>query len=99
MDEPTEVVRLWLQRDVPAAGVAMVSTLNNTYETAAMPARFRSGDAAVLRTTVEMGILKIYDAMAQAGSTSIPYQTRLGPPPANPRRCRPPRRHSEEALA
>jgi hypothetical protein len=36
-------------------------------------------------------ILEIYDAMQQAISTGQPYQTRLDPPPADPRCCHPPR--------
>jgi hypothetical protein len=34
-------------------------------------------------------ILEIYDAMADAARTGIPYQTRLDPPPADPRCCHP----------
>lgn len=34
-------------------------------------------------------ILEIYDAMADAIRTSHPYQTRLDPPPADPRCCHP----------
>jgi hypothetical protein len=29
-------------------------------------------------------ILEIYDAMAEAARTAVPYQTRLNPPPADP---------------
>ncbi len=36
-------------------------------------------------------ILEIYDAMAEAMRTGVPYQTRLDPPPADPRCCHPPR--------
>jgi hypothetical protein len=36
-------------------------------------------------------ILEIYDAMAEAARTGIPYQTRLDPPPADPRCCHPSR--------
>ena len=36
-------------------------------------------------------ILEIYDAMAEAIRTGQPYQTRLDPPPADPRCCHPPR--------
>lgn len=36
-------------------------------------------------------ILEIYDAMAEAIRTGKPYQTRLDPPPADPRCCHPPR--------
>jgi hypothetical protein len=34
-------------------------------------------------------ILEIYDAMAEADRTGIPYQTRLNPPPADPRVAHP----------
>jgi hypothetical protein len=30
-------------------------------------------------------IFETYDAMAEAGRTGVPYQTRLDPPPADPR--------------
>lgn len=36
-------------------------------------------------------ILEIYDAMAEAERTGIPYQTLLDPPPADPRVAHPPR--------
>lgn len=36
-------------------------------------------------------ILEIYDAMAEAARTGIPYATRLDPPPADPRCAHPPR--------
>ena len=34
-------------------------------------------------------ILEIYDALAESIRTSKPYQTRLDPPPADPRCCHP----------
>jgi hypothetical protein len=34
-------------------------------------------------------ILEIYDALAEAVKTGKPYQTRLDPPPADPRCCHP----------
>jgi hypothetical protein len=34
-------------------------------------------------------ILEIYDAMAEAERTGVPYQTQLDPPPADPRCCHP----------
>ena len=37
-------------------------------------------------------ILEIYNAMAEAIRTGHPYQTRLEPPPADPRGCHPPMR-------
>jgi hypothetical protein len=37
-------------------------------------------------------ILEIYDEMAEAIRTGIPYKTRLDPPPADPKCCHPPRR-------
>ena len=36
-------------------------------------------------------ILEIYDAMAESTRTGSPYQTRLNPPPADPRCCHPPK--------
>jgi hypothetical protein len=36
-------------------------------------------------------ILEIYDAMQESITTGKPYQTRLDPPPADPRCCHPPR--------
>jgi hypothetical protein len=36
-------------------------------------------------------ILEIYDALADSIRTGQPYQTRLDPPPADPRCCHPPR--------
>jgi hypothetical protein len=36
-------------------------------------------------------ILEIYDAMTESIRTNQPYQTRLDPPPADPRCCHPPR--------
>ena len=36
-------------------------------------------------------ILEIYDALAESIRTGQPYQTRLDPPPADPRCCHPPR--------
>lgn len=36
-------------------------------------------------------ILEIYDELAHATQTGIPYQTRLDPPPADPRVAHPPR--------
>jgi hypothetical protein len=37
-------------------------------------------------------ILEIYEAMAEANRTGQPYQTRLNPPPADPRVAHPPRK-------
>jgi hypothetical protein len=45
-----------------------------------------NGDYRTKRT-----ILEIYDAMQAAIHTGKPYQTRLDPPPADPRCCHPPR--------
>jgi hypothetical protein len=36
-------------------------------------------------------ILEIYDALAEAQRTGTPYQTRLDPPPADPRVAHPPK--------
>lgn len=37
-------------------------------------------------------ILQIYDALAESISTGTPYQTRLDPPPADPRCSHPPKK-------
>jgi hypothetical protein len=42
-------------------------------------------------------ILQIYDALAESIRTGQPYQTRLAPPPADPRNCHP-AKHEAEAL-
>lgn len=39
-------------------------------------------------------ILEIYDAMQESTRTGHPYQTRLDPPPADPRVAHPPGRHA-----
>jgi len=36
-------------------------------------------------------ILEIYDALTASMQSGQPYQTRLDPPPADPRCCHPPR--------
>jgi hypothetical protein len=40
-------------------------------------------------------ILEIYDALAEASRTGQPYQTRLNPPPGDPRCCHPSRNETE----
>jgi hypothetical protein len=45
-----------------------------------------NGDYRTKRT-----ILEIYDALAESMQTARPYQTRLDPPPADPRCCHPSR--------
>jgi hypothetical protein len=37
-------------------------------------------------------ILYIYDALQDSIRTGTPYQTRLNPPPADPRCCHPPKK-------
>ena len=44
-------------------------------------------------------ILEIYDELAQAIETGEPYQTRLDPPPADPRVAHPPRAEADMAAA
>ena len=44
-------------------------------------------------------ILEIYDELAEAIATGRPYQTRLDPPPADPRVAHPPRRAAESEVA
>ncbi|MCX7047281.1 MAG: hypothetical protein NTX50_17565 [Candidatus Sumerlaeota bacterium] len=40
-------------------------------------------------------ILEIHDAMRHSITTATPYQTRLNPPPADPRCCHPPKKGSQ----
>ena len=40
-------------------------------------------------------ILEIYDEMAEAMRSGRPYQTRLAPPPADPRCCHPPKEETQ----
>jgi len=39
---------------------------------------------------------QVYDAMAEASRTGVPYVTRLEPPPADPRVAHPPHIQTEE---
>jgi hypothetical protein len=39
-------------------------------------------------------ILEIYDALSESMKTGNAYQTRLNPPPADPRCCHPPKTNS-----
>jgi len=45
----------------------------------------RKDEAAHGEYRTKRVILEIYDAMAEATRTGVPYQTRLDPPPADPR--------------
>ena len=49
----------------------------------------RKDEAAYGEYRTKRVILEIYDAMAEAERTCIPYQTRLDPPPAAPRVAHP----------
>ena len=51
----------------------------------------RKDEAQYGEYRTERVILEIYDEMAEAMRTGQPYQTRLDPPPADPRCCHPPR--------
>jgi hypothetical protein len=51
----------------------------------------RKDEAAHGEYRTKRVILEIYDEMAQAARTGTPYQTRLDPPPADPRVAHPPR--------
>jgi hypothetical protein len=52
----------------------------------------RKDEAAYGEYRTKRVILEIYDAMAAAERTGAPYQTRLDPPPADPRVAHPPRK-------
>jgi hypothetical protein len=51
----------------------------------------RKDEAAHGEYRTKRVILEIYDEMAEAAHTGTPYQTRLDPPPADPRVAHPPR--------
>ncbi|OQB99432.1 MAG: hypothetical protein BWX80_03702 [Candidatus Hydrogenedentes bacterium ADurb.Bin101] len=51
----------------------------------------RKDEAAYGHYRTKDTILDIYDAMQRAIATGEPYQTRLDPPPADPRCCHPPK--------
>jgi hypothetical protein len=53
------------------------------------PSMCRKDEAACGEYRTKRVILEIYDAMAEADRVGVPYQTRLDPPPADPRCCRP----------
>lgn len=49
----------------------------------------RKDEAAYGEYRTKRIILEIYDALAEANRTGVPYQTRLDPPPADPRMAHP----------
>ena len=51
----------------------------------------RKDEAAYGEYRTKRVILEIYDALAEAERTGVPYQTRLNPPPADPRVAHPAR--------
>jgi hypothetical protein len=51
----------------------------------------RRDEAAHAHYRTKDTILEIYDELAEAIRTREPYQTRLDPPPADPRCCHPPK--------
>jgi hypothetical protein len=56
----------------------------------ALPIVKKNGEKAHGEYRTKRVILEVYDAMADAIRTDKPYQTRLDPPPANPRVAHPP---------
>ena len=51
----------------------------------------RKDEAAYRSYRTKLQILKIYDRMAEAMRSGVPYQTLLDPPPGDPRCCHPAR--------
>jgi hypothetical protein len=77
--------RFWLRAELDAAffhlyglGRADVDYIMETFPTVR-----RKDVAAYNRYRTKEAILEIYDAMADAARTGVPYRTRLDPPPAN----------------
>jgi hypothetical protein len=58
----------------------------------------RRDEAAHAHYRTKDTILEIYDELAEAIRTREPYQTRLDPPPADPRCCHPPRTLNETGV-
>lgn len=59
------------------------------YIMGAFPIVKRKDEAAYGEYRTKRVILEIYDELQQAMTTGKPYQTRLDPPPADPRCCHP----------
>ncbi|MCC7176058.1 MAG: N-6 DNA methylase [Bryobacterales bacterium] len=68
-----------------------------SYILATFPIVRRKDEAAYGEYRTKRVILEIYDAMAEAERTGAPYQTRLDPPPADPRCCHPPQHEPKGA--
>jgi hypothetical protein len=68
-----------------------VSRENVSFVLESFPIFQRNDEASFGEYRTKRVILEIYDAMAEAARTGIPYQTRLDPPPADPRCCHPSR--------
>jgi len=62
-----------------------VSREDAAYILDSFPIVRRKDEAAYAEYRTKRVILEIYDAMAEAERTGVPYQTRLDPPPADPR--------------
>ena len=83
-EKPEDLARLKASFPTPPAAVSYIL---DTFPIVKRKdeAKFK-GDYRTKRT-----ILEIYDALGEAMQTGKVYQTRLNPPPADPRCCHPPR--------
>ncbi|MBF0217744.1 MAG: hypothetical protein HQL30_12220, partial [Candidatus Omnitrophica bacterium] len=83
-DTPEDLVRLKASFPTPRDAVAYIM---ETFPIVKRKDEEKHGEYRTKRV-----ILEIYDAMLEAMRTGKPYQTRLDPPPADPKCCHPPRR-------
>jgi hypothetical protein len=82
-ETPAELAELKKHFPTPRDAVAYIM---DTFPIVRRKDEERYGDYRTKRV-----ILEIYDEIAEAIRTGRPYQTRLDPPPADPRCCHPPR--------
>jgi hypothetical protein len=66
-----------------------ISREDATYILGTFPISRRKEESAYGEYRTKRVILEIYDAMAEAERSGVPYQTRLDPPPADPRVAHP----------
>jgi hypothetical protein len=79
--------RLLLQCELNAAYFRLygISRGDSDYVLETFPIFRRNDEAAYGEYQTKRVILEVYDAMADAERTGVPYQTLLDPPPADPR--------------
>jgi hypothetical protein len=90
--DPDRRFLLRAELDAPFFHLYGISRDDTDYILDTFPIVRRNDEKAHGEYRTKRVILEIYDAMAEAIRTGKPYQTRLDPPPADPRVAHPPRR-------